>query len=92
MPAAEAAATTSLYIIQLGAFGEEAGAERAWRILKDRYKTVIGDLTPDIQRAVLSEDRVLYRLRAGFFASRDEAENICQRLKELGQDCLASTR
>jgi len=94
-PPVETAAATpaqGLYIIQLGAFGEEDGANRAWKILKDRYKTVIGSLTPDIQRATLSEGRVLYRLRAGYFASRDQAEDICRRLKELGQDCLASDR
>lgn len=93
---AEASPTTqpveALYIIQLGAFSEEAGATRAWAILQDRYKTVIGTLTPDIQKATLSEGRILYRLRAGFFADREQAIRICTRLKELGQDCLATTR
>ncbi|MEE8295474.1 MAG: SPOR domain-containing protein [Sphingomonadales bacterium] len=92
-PATEpAAAIEALYIIQLGAFGEEAAADRAWEILQDRYKTVIGSLTPDIQRATLSEGRVLYRLRAGFFADKEQAERACNRLKELGQDCLAIKR
>ncbi len=85
-------ASEGLFIIQLGAFGEEAGAERAWGILKSRYKTVIGSLTPDIQKATLSEGRVLYRLRAGYFATRDQAEGICKRLKELGQECLTASR
>lgn len=84
--------TTGVYVIQLGAFGEREGADRAWRILQDRYKTVIGTLTPDIQEATMSGGQVLYRLRAGFFADKGQAENICNRLKELGQDCLALAR
>lgn len=91
-PQEDTPAVEALYIIQLGAFAEEAGATRAWTILQDRYKTVIGSLTPDIQKATLSEGRVLYRLRAGYFADREQAIRICTRLKELGQDCLAITR
>lgn len=91
-PITQPPAVEALYIIQLGAFSEEAGATRAWAILQDRYKTVIGSLTPDIQKATLSEGRILYRLRAGFFADREQAILICTRLKELGQDCLATKR
>lgn len=81
-----------LYLIQLGAFSDEAKANRAWGILKDRYKSVLGDLTPNIQEVTLSGGQTLYRLRAGFFAGKDKAEAMCKRLKELGQECLATNK
>lgn len=81
-----------LFIIQLGAFGQQTGAENAWRILEERYSGALGSLSPDIQPMTSSSGQTLYRLRAGYFATREEAERVCANLKKLGQDCLATTR
>lgn len=80
------------YIIQLGAFGQETGAENAWRILSERYASALNSLTRDIQRMTTSDGRTLYRLRAGYFSTEAEAERTCTSLKALGQDCLAAAR
>lgn len=80
------------YIIQLGAFGQKTGAENAWAILEQRYVDTIGSLTPEVQEFTTAEGRTLYRLRAGYFATRDQAVQVCDTLKALGQDCLATTR
>ena len=81
-----------LYIIQLGAFGQQTGAENAWAILEQRYRNTLGSLSPNIQPITSSSGQTLYRLRAGYFATREEAERVCANLKKLGQDCLATTR
>jgi len=83
---------TGQFIIQLGAFGQQTGAENAWAILKNRYSGALGSLALDIQPVTASGGQTLYRLRAGYFASRDEAERVCDTLKQLGQDCLTGTR
>lgn len=89
---ASAAPPPGNYIIQLGAFGQQTGAENAWRILAERYSGSLADLVPDIQRMTTSDGRTLYRLRAGYFATEAAAERACTSLKALGQDCLAAAR
>lgn len=91
-PQPEPVLVEALYVIQLGAFSDEAAANRAWGIWQDSYKTVIGSLTPDIQKGTSANGAVVYRVRAGFFSNREQAESACDRLGELGQECLATTR
>lgn len=89
---AEPAPTTGQYVVQLGAFGTREAAGQAWATVESKFPQILTPLVDDIERAELSGGRVLYRLRAGYFATRDEADRLCQRLKELGQDCLATAR
>ena len=83
---------TGLFIIQLGAYSQKTGAENAWDILEGRYGDALGSLTQDIQPITSGSGQTLYRLRAGYFATRAEAERVCGNLKQLGQECLATTR
>lgn len=78
------------FAVQLGAYGSRTGAESAWRSAVGRHNILSGlphDLEP-LQRS----SGTLYRLRAGSFASRAEAESVCNRLKSAGQDCLVAER
>jgi len=85
-------AATGQYIIQLGAFSQKTGAENAWSNKKERYSKVLGGLSLDIQPVTAPDGKTLYRLRAGYFASHEEAERVCETLKQLGQDCLAAAK
>ncbi len=87
-PKAVPAATSGNYLIQLGAFGDDAGANRAWKTLQGKFGAVLGDLSPDIQTADLGAKGVFHRLRAGPFSSRSEADAACAALKAQKQGCL----
>lgn len=86
-----AVASRGNYLIQLGAFGDDAGANRAWKALSAKYTSVLGGLKPDIQRADLGARGVFHRLRAGPFETRDGAEAACAKLKAQKQGCLVVT-
>lgn len=74
------------YRLQLGAFGQEEGARTNWRAMRDRHPTVLAALDFEIEPVRIGA-RSLYRLRAGPFASRVEAEHACSQLKAAGQEC-----
>jgi len=80
------------FIVQLGAFGTQSAAQSAWATLNGRHPSILGALHQDIQRASLSDGRTVYRLRAGYFMTKAEAESKCGELKAKGQDCLAAGR
>jgi hypothetical protein len=70
-------------VVQLGAFANQAQAERAWTALSARFSSV----------AALSKMVVPFsggiRLRAGA-ASPAEAKQVCQTLKAAGENCFVA--
>jgi cell division septation protein DedD len=70
-------------VIQLGAFANQAQAERAWTALSSRFPSV----------AALNKMIVPYpggiRLRAGA-ASLAEAKQVCQTLRAAGENCFVA--
>lgn len=75
------------FVIQLGAYGTRARAERAWPGLKQKYRPQLGDLSP-IYEPVQSGGRTLYRLRAGWMQTRADSDKLCLALKAKGQACI----
>lgn len=67
--------------IQLGAFGSEGGATRAWTALSGRFR-YLAPLSHSVI-PVQTGGRTLYRLRA----SGADAAGICRRLRVAGEDC-----
>jgi hypothetical protein len=74
------------YGVQLGAFGSEASADRAWRRLRGRFGTELGNLSP---RIVLAENESgqFYRLQAPA-AGEAQARAICDSLRGQDQACI----
>jgi hypothetical protein len=68
--------------IQLGAFPNQAVAEKAWKSLSGRF-TYLAPLTHNVEAAQVN-GRTWYRLRAG----GPGAAGICARLKVAGEQCL----
>jgi hypothetical protein len=70
-------------VVQLGAFANQAQAERAWTVLSARFPAV----------AALSKMIVPFpggiRLRAGA-ASPADARQVCQTLKAAGENCFVA--
>jgi len=77
---------TAGYGVQLGAFGSEASADRAWQRLQGRFAPELAGLSPRI--VVASTDAgQLYRLQAPA-AGEAQARAICASLQERSQPCV----
>lgn len=87
--AAAEAAVASAIQIQLGAFTSVNIAEAQWEQIRSRN----GDLLTGRGRVVtpvISGGRKLWRLRAGPFASIEEASALCRGLKARNEACIVA--
>lgn len=80
------------FVAQLASLQSEAAVEQAWVRFRERAPDLFAPARLDMQRADLGARGVYYRVRAGYFASRDQAAQFCNRIRELGQDCLPAPR
>lgn len=85
--ATDASIPSGAYIVQVSSQRTEDQAQAAFSDLQRRYGSVLGGVTPVIQRADLGDRGTFYRVRipAG---SRDDAISLCERLKSAGGDCF----
>jgi cell division septation protein DedD len=79
------------YRIQLAAVREEADARRAWDLFLVDLGPVLGGLQPFIERAETANG-VFYRVQIGPFASLQEAESLCDQLKQRNASCFVIRR
>ena len=70
-------------VVQLGAFANQAQAERAWTALSARFPSVAG-----LGKMIVPFSGGI-RLRAGA-ASPAEAKQVCQTLKAAGENCFVA--
>lgn len=70
-------------VVQLGAFANQAQAERAWTALSARFSSVAG-----MSKMIVPFPGGI-RLRAGA-ASPTEAKQVCQTLKAAGENCFVA--
>ena len=90
---ADAAAEPSgEYVVQLASFLKRSDAETERERLRRRLSELPNATRFDIQAADLGERGLWHRLLLGEFATRNEAQTLCQTLKERGQDCLVTLR
>lgn len=61
--------------------------ENAWNTLVKKYPPLQGQ-PHEIETADLDFDGVFYRLKAGTFADRSGADNLCRDIKALGGTCI----
>jgi len=87
VPTEIAPATAKQFRVQLGAYGNEASASRAWRNVRSRFIEILRDQVPSYE-AVQSGDRTLYRLRVGPYADRVSADQACLALRAKDQACI----
>lgn len=75
--------------MQLGAFGDQPSAEKAWGQLKSAHSDVLAGTTSSITEFVPGEGkRAVYRLQAGPFADLAGARSACTTLKSRKVDCI----
>ena len=70
-------------VVQLGAFANQAQAERAWTALSSRFSSIAG-----MNKMIVPFTGGI-RLRAGA-ASPAEARQVCQALKAAGENCFVA--
>jgi hypothetical protein len=80
------------YVAQLAALQSEAAVDQAWRRLSSRAPQLFAPARLDVERADLGPRGVYYRVRAGYFADRDNAARFCERIRQMGQDCIVAAR
>lgn len=74
--------------IQLGAYGSQAEAKRAWKKISKKFAE-LADKPVYVVKADLGAKGVFYRLRASGVGGLDEARAFCAALSKKGQPCLA---
>jgi hypothetical protein len=79
-------ASNGRYVAQLAALQSE------WRRYASRAPDLFRDARMDVERADLGQRGVYYRIRAGFFADRANAARFCERIRQMGQDCIVAAR
>ncbi|MEQ1707094.1 MAG: SPOR domain-containing protein [Terricaulis sp.] len=80
------------YVAQLAALQSAAAADVAWARLSSRAPALFAVARLDVERADLGQRGVYYRVRAGYFADRVNAARFCERIRQMGQDCIAAAR
>ncbi|MGH8131625.1 MAG: SPOR domain-containing protein, partial [Steroidobacteraceae bacterium] len=80
------AARANGYAVQLGAYGTQAGADRAWQRLQTRFGAQLSGLSARVVTADTATGQ-LYRLQAPA-AGEAQARAICDSLKQQSQACV----
>ncbi len=92
LPAAPHFVSNGPYVAQLAALQSEAAVEQAWRRLSSRAPQLFQPARLDVERADLGPRGIYYRVRAGYFADRANAARFCERIRQMGQDCIVAAR
>jgi SPOR domain len=80
------------YVAQLAALQSEAAIDASWRRFVSRAPNLFAGSSMDVQRADLGARGVYHRVRAGYFASSDDATLFCERIRQMGQACIVAAR
>jgi cell division septation protein DedD len=91
-PRPKAAAAAGGFLAQVASLKSAGAADTAWNRLAARDPALFAGAQKDVQQADLGEKGVYFRVRAGYFAERAEAQRFCDRVKSLGQDCIVVAR
>jgi len=90
--ASPAFAANGPFVAQLAALQSEAAVDPAWRRLSSRAPQLFAVAQLDVERADLGQRGIYYRVRAGYFADRANAARFCDRIRQMGQDCIVAAR
>lgn len=85
------AAPTGVWQIQLASSKNKDAIEKSWTPTVKKYPVLEG-LTYEVETADLEFDGTFYRLKAGSFADKAEADKICNEIKSQGGSCLVKKK
>jgi cell division protein FtsN len=81
-------APAGAYVLQIGAYKSVADAETAWKQYASKHADLIAGASHDVQKADLGDKGVWFRLRAGSYADKASAADMCDKLKAEGGACF----
>ncbi|MCP4393772.1 MAG: SPOR domain-containing protein [Alphaproteobacteria bacterium] len=73
--------------VQLLASKSKAAVEKSWKTISKKHSVLAG-VPHGIVKANLGKKGVYYRLRAGSYRTKAEADRLCKALKARKQDCM----
>jgi len=79
------------YRVQLASMKSQDQAKQEWQRLQDEHKDVLNQLSANFTRVDLGANKgIFYRVQAGDFANKEEAQNVCNKLKSQNSNagCL----
>lgn len=87
-PETLAPATAGDYVVHVASQRSEADALNSWRALQAKYPNLMGSYRATVRRADLGDKGVFFRAVVGPFATREQANDLCQSLRTQGGDCV----
>lgn len=87
----KAVATFGMWQIQLISSPNKTAMEKSWKDLTKKYSQ-LKDLPHEIESADLGAKGTFYRLKAGAFQTRTEADKLCNSIKASGGSCLVKKK
>ena len=87
----EQAIANGSWQIQLISSPNKSAMEKAWNDLSKKYAVLKG-LPHEVETADLGSKGIFYRLKAGAFKERVEADKICNSIKSAGGSCLVKKK
>lgn len=86
---AQPAPATGFYV-SLKSAPDEKALQRELPALTDKYKSLLGDVTLSTRVVDLGAKGVMYRASAGPLSSKQEAQDLCQKIKGAGGACFVT--
>jgi|GEM_PF-7090502 len=90
--AEESSAGASNFVVQLSSAKTSVGAAQEWLKLRQKYPEILGNRDVEFNRSQQGSNGIYYRIRTGGFDQKETAQNFCDQLKQLNQDCLVIQR
>ncbi len=80
------------FLVQVGAMANREMTCAVWEEMERRWPDLFLKAEKSALRTELPDGRIVYRMRAGAFASREEATRFCKRMTDTGGECFVTTR
>lgn len=77
--------------VQLMSSNNKSAVEKSWASLTKKY-TVLAKQPYEIEKADLGAKGIYYRLKAGAFKTKPEADTLCNDVKALGGTCIVKKK
>ncbi len=77
--------------VQLMSSPNKAAVEKSWAEMSSKY-TLLQNVSHNIESADLGAKGIFYRLKAGSFATKDDASAFCNKLKAVGGNCFVAQK
>ncbi len=89
--AAPKAAPNGVWQVQLMSSPNKKAIEKSWSTLSNKYNVLSG-VSYEIETADLGAKGIFYRLKAGAYADKTEADALCKEIKNMGGTCIVKKK